>query len=86
MEKINTIIVDDEVRAIGLFKELLEDLSEINLIATAENVDDGVQLILDHRPDIVFLDIQMPNKNGFELLHEIQNFDVQPTIYFCNRL
>ncbi|MCD4682184.1 MAG: LytTR family DNA-binding domain-containing protein, partial [Bacteroidales bacterium] len=34
------------------------------------------------QPDIVFLDIQMPEKNGFEFLHEIQNFDVQPTIIF----
>ncbi|MCD4665558.1 MAG: LytTR family DNA-binding domain-containing protein [Bacteroidales bacterium] len=82
MGKINAIIVDDEVRAIDLFKGLLEEFNVINLVATAENVDDGVQLILDHRPDIVFLDIQMPNKNGFELLHEIKDFDVQPTIIF----
>ena len=82
MDKINTIIVDDEVRAINLFKSLLIDFDDVNLIASANNVDDGVQLILDHRPDIVFLDIQMPNKNGFELLHEIKDFDVQPTIIF----
>lgn len=82
MEKINAIIVDDEVRAIDLFKGLLEEFNEILLVASAENVDDGVQLILNHRPDIVFLDIQMPNKNGFELLHEIKDFDVQPTIIF----
>lgn len=82
METIKAIIVDDEVRAIELFKGLLEEFEEIDLTATAKNVDDGVQLILDHQPDIVFLDIQMPNKNGFELLHEIKDFDVQPTIIF----
>ncbi|MCD4683044.1 MAG: response regulator, partial [Bacteroidales bacterium] len=74
MDKIKSIIIDDEIRAIELFKELLNELEEIEVIETANNVDDGVQLILDHQPDIVFLDIQMPEKNGFELLHEIQNF------------
>ena len=82
MKSISAVIVDDEPQAIDLFKTLLEEFNEVRLVSSAENVDDGVQLILDHRPDIVFLDIQMPNKNGFELLHEIKDFDVQPTIIF----
>lgn len=82
MKKITSIIIDDEPRAIDLFLQLLEEFDNVIVLAKAYNVDDGIQAILDHQPDIVFLDIQMPNKNGFELLHEIQNFDVQPTIIF----
>lgn len=81
-EIVNIIIVDDESRAIDLFKGLLESFEEIKIVATANNVDDAVQAVLDHQPDIVFLDIQMPEKNGFELLHEIKEFDVQPVIIF----
>ena len=82
METIGAIIIDDELRAIELFSELLNEFDEIDILAKAQNVDEGVQVILDYKPDIVFLDVQMPNKNGFELIHEIQNFDVQPTIIF----
>ncbi|MEZ5196509.1 MAG: response regulator [Bacteroidales bacterium] len=81
-ETINVLLVDDEVRATDLFKELLIDFDEVSIVSTAQNVDDAVQAILDHQLDIVFLDVQMPNKNGFELLHEIKDFDVQPTIIF----
>ena len=82
MERIRSVIVDDEPRAIELFCGLLEEHREVEVLAMANNVDEGVQAILDYNPEIVFLDVQMPGKNGFELLHEIKDFDVQPTIIF----
>lgn len=81
-EEINAVLVDDEIRATELLKGLLDEFEEINIISSATNVVDAVVTILEHNPDIVFLDVQMPNKNGFELLHEIKDFDVQPTIIF----
>jgi len=79
---IKVIIVDDEQKAITLLGELLKEFEEINVVASAENVDQAVEAILEFNPEIVFLDIQMPGKNGFELLHEIHDFDIQPTIVF----
>nr|NQU92081.1 response regulator transcription factor [Bacteroidota bacterium] len=82
IETINALIVDDEAKAIALFQKLISEFDEVNVVAVAQNVDDAVDAILEYKPELVFLDIQMPNKNGFELLHEIRDFNIQPTIIF----
>jgi len=74
--------VDDENKAIALFRKLISEFEEIEVVATAQSVDDALDAILEYHPEIIFLDIQMPNKNGFELLHEIRDFELQPTIIF----
>lgn len=81
--KITAIIVDDEPEAQDLLNGIVEDeFPEISIRGKASNVDQGIELILKQKPNIVFLDIQMPKKNGFELLHELQHLDVNPTIIF----
>ncbi len=83
MENITVIIVEDEPEAQDLLEGILKDeFTEIEIRGIASNVDQGIELIIKHRPDIVFLDIQMPKKNGFELLHELQHLDTNPTIIF----
>ena len=82
MEEIKAIIVDDEQVCIKILQELLKKYEEINIVATAKHVDEAIAAILEHQPDIIFLDVQMPGKNGFDLLNEITNFEVQPTIIF----
>ena len=82
MNIIKALIVDDERIAIKVFEQLLLQFKEIEIIASVQNVDDAVKAILEHHPDIVFLDVQMPKKNGFDLLNEIKNFEFQPTIIF----
>jgi len=82
-DNITAIIIDDESEAQDLLQGILKDeFPEIDLQGIASNVDEGVGLILKLKPDVVFLDIQMPKKNGFELLHELQQLDVHPTIIF----
>ena len=83
MEKIKAIIVDDEPEAQDLLKGIITDeFPEIEIRGIASNVDQGIEQIIKHKPNLVFLDIQMPKKNGFELLHELQNLDINPTIIF----
>jgi len=79
---IKAIIVDDEERAITFLSELLSELSEVEIVATSNTVDDALAKILDVIPDVVFLDVQMPEKNGFELLHELAKYEPNPTIIF----
>lgn len=74
-----TIIVDDERLARAELKKLLQDFPEIEVIAEASNVNEGIEKIDTLNPDLVFLDIQMPGKTGFDLLQEV---DKAPYVIF----
>ncbi len=66
---LNAIIVDDEVFAINNLKELLSIYCpSIHVIDTALDAESAAELINSKEPDVIFLDISMPNKNGFDLL------------------
>ena len=69
---IKAIIIDDERLARNELKKLLEQHPDINIIDEASNVDEAVEKIDLSRPDLIFLDIQMPGKTGFDLLAEIE--------------
>ncbi|MDZ4839651.1 MAG: LytTR family DNA-binding domain-containing protein [Bacteroidota bacterium] len=67
--KIITIIVDDEPRARRLLRTMIaENCPNLFVVDVAANVDDAELIIKKHNPQLVFLDIEMPNKSGFELL------------------
>ena len=69
---IKAIIIDDERLARNELKKLLAEHPEIQIIDEASNVDEGVEKIDLSRPDLIFLDIQMPGKTGFDLLAELE--------------
>jgi two-component system LytT family response regulator len=79
MKPIKAVIIEDSRLARNELKKLILEYDEIELIGEAENVDTGFLLINDTKPDLIFLDIQMPEKNGFELLEML---DEIPTIVF----
>src|SRR4249920_1061825 len=66
------IIIDDERLARNELRKLLSDHSEIEIIAEAANAEEGKQKIEELQPDLIFLDIQMPGKTGFDLLTELE--------------
>jgi two-component system LytT family response regulator len=67
--EIKSIIVDDEVNNIENLQLLLEKYSTgISVVATANSAGEAIEKITVHQPDLVFLDIQMPVKSGFEVL------------------
>ncbi|MGI8952848.1 MAG: LytR/AlgR family response regulator transcription factor [Chitinophagaceae bacterium] len=69
---IKAIIIDDERLARNELKKLLHDFSDIEIIDEAANVDEGIEKIELQNPDLIFLDIQMPGKTGFDLLAELE--------------
>lgn len=69
---IKAIIIDDERLARNELKKLLQDHGDIEVIEEAANVDDGIEKIETLNPDLIFLDIQMPGKTGFDLLAEVE--------------
>ncbi|MFN8116184.1 MAG: response regulator [Bacteroidia bacterium] len=76
MSQIKAILIDDEERARNTLSSLLANYCpEINVLATCSNVPDGVLAINKHKPDVVFLDIEMPDYNGFELLGFFREID-----------
>ncbi len=69
---IKAIIVDDERLARNELKKLLQEHGEIDVIDEASNVDEGIEKIETQNPELIFLDIQMPGKTGFDLLAELE--------------
>ncbi len=73
------IIIDDERLARSELKSLLADYPEIQVVDEAENAEEGLHKIDALQPDIIFLDINMPGKTGFDLLQEL---DRSPHVIF----
>ena len=72
MEPLRTLIVDD-VRLIRVeLKMILSDYPEIDIIGEASNVREAKYLISELKPDVVFLDIQLPGPSGFDLLDQLE--------------
>ncbi|MFC6267390.1 LytR/AlgR family response regulator transcription factor [Frigoriflavimonas asaccharolytica] len=77
------LIVDDEEKARAVLKTLLqENCPEINQILQAEDLDSGVALIKSERPNLVFLDIEMPEKSGLQILEAFENEPIDFQIIF----
>jgi len=67
------LIVDDERLARTELRRLLNPFKEIAIVGEAVNADDATKKIAELKPDLLFLDIQMPGKSGFELLEQLDN-------------
>src|SRR5579862_9573806 len=81
---INTIIVDDEKPAREELAFLLKGFSEINLIGQGKNGIEAVNLIKEHAPDLVFLDVQMPGLDGFGVIKKLSEKKIKmPQIIFA---
>ena len=71
---IKAIIIDDESCFREMIQLLLEDyFPDIQIVAQAESVDDAVQAIEEHHPDLVFLDIELKGGTGFHVLQKLKN-------------
>jgi two-component system LytT family response regulator len=78
-EQISVLIIDDERLARDIVKKYLEKSNKINVIGECSNGFEGIKSINELKPDIIFLDIQMPKLTGFEMLELL---DHQPEIIF----
>lgn len=66
------LIIDDERLARNELKKLLQDFPEVDVIGEAANANEGIEKIEALSPDLIFLDIQMPGKTGFDMLLELE--------------
>ena len=69
---IKCIIVDDELKSRESLKILIEDFCEgVQVKTLCQNVDEAIEAISEHSPDVVFLDIQLQRETGFDLLNRL---------------
>lgn len=81
MNTIKTVIADDEPRARERVRHLLKEDNEIDVIAECENGAETIQVLTEKKPDLIFLDIQMPEYDGFEVIREVSE-NALPKIVF----
>jgi two-component system LytT family response regulator len=75
---IKTVLIDDEIDSIRVLQRLLETYCpEISIAGTADGIEDGLKLIQSTSPDLIFLDIEMPHGNAFDLLNQLKDFELQ---------
>lgn len=67
------LIIDDERLARKELTNLLQDYGQIDIVGEAANADEALEMVHNLNPDLLFLDIQMPGKTGFELLEMLDN-------------
>lgn len=78
MNTVTAILIDDEPRGLSSLKKLLEyNCPEVEVLATCSSADEGRQCIEQLKPQLVFLDIAMPEKSGFDLLQETGSTDFE---------
>ncbi len=76
--KIDAIIIDDEKFCIEtLIWELNQNCPDVNILTTCTSGEEGVKSIKSYKPDLVFLDIEMPYMNAFEMLSNIEHIDFE---------
>lgn len=73
---IKALIIDDEISAIEVLKNIISEfLPDIEIAGTATNIPNGIEQIVKHKPDLIFLDIKLGNKTGFEILEATSNYE-----------
>ncbi len=80
--RITAVIVDDELDARNILEDLLKDYPEIHIIEKLADATKALESIITHQPELIFLDIDMPKKNGIELAKEIRKYQIETTIIF----
>jgi two-component system, LytTR family, response regulator len=81
---IRAIIIDDEKHCIVTLQHLLKKVTDIEVVASTQNSTEAKDLIEKYEPHIVFLDIEMPQLNGFDVLNQFEHIPFK--VVFTNML
>jgi len=72
MQKLKTIIIENDPKSLSLLLSLISGYCpELNVVATATNIQDATKIILNHQPALVFLDIELDDGTGFDVLYQV---------------
>ena len=79
---LRAIAVDDEILALHLLENLLQEIGGVNLIGTFTDATRALATIAEEKPDIVFLDVEMPNQNGLSMAERLTALNDETSIVF----
>ena len=86
MNRLKTLVVDDESLARKGLAIRLQVFDELQLMAECKSSREAVEVIIEQKPDLIFLDIQMPGLNGFEVLKGFRSKSKSCQLWFLLRL
>ena len=76
MEKIKAVLVDDELNSLeNLKQKLIEFCPQVIVVAEFQRPGDAVEFLIQNKPDVIFLDIEMPKMSGFRMLEELGDYE-----------
>ncbi|GAB1255657.1 LytR/AlgR family response regulator transcription factor [Aurantivibrio plasticivorans] len=79
----DVLVVDDEPLARDRLARMVEKLEDCHVVAQAENVEQALQAVAEHDPDVVLLDVRMPEEDGLSAAKKITTMDDPPAVIFC---
>lgn len=82
MKTIDCFIIDDEIEALKRLGTLLSKIPEVKVVGIIQNPEEALVEIKAKKPDIVFLDVEMPRMSGFDVVTEIKTNGLRTTIIF----
>jgi len=82
MRTLRTVLVDDEPQAIRLLEKLLSEFPQIELLQSFVDSESAITFLREHHVDLVMLDIQMPEKSGFEMIAEARELGLDFNVIF----
>lgn len=81
-DKVSCVLVDDEIEGLDILEFLLNQINDVEVLSKVDNAQMVISELLEYEPDIVFLDINMPEKSGLDLLKEINNLRLDISVIF----
>jgi DNA-binding LytR/AlgR family response regulator len=81
-KRIRALIVDDEEEARNLLERLLHRIPDVEVIGKAASADEALEMVINCLPDLVFLDVHMPEKNGFQLVDYFKKYLLNTRVVF----
>jgi two-component system, LytTR family, response regulator len=81
-DKITVMIVDDDLRSQQVLEHHLLTIPGVGIMAIASGAAEAYKFILEKVPDLIFLDVEMPGKTGFDLVNDLYKLDIRPGIIF----
>ena len=81
-KEIACVIIDDEETAVERLANLLKHFDNIKIVSKETNSERAIDKIIEHYPEIVFLDIEIDKKNGFDIVREVRKQNIFPTFIF----